>query len=49
MSQNKKKEKDIAPSINPEERPDLEDYKSKDKPSGTASNTTKTAAGDSAK
>ena len=35
MSQNKKKE--IAPSMNPNERPDLEDYKSKDKASGSAS------------
>lgn len=34
MSGKKKQEKDIAPSINPEERPDLQDYKSTDKESG---------------
>lgn len=33
MSENKKQEKDIAPSTNPEERPDLQDYKSKDRES----------------
>jgi hypothetical protein len=26
-----KREEEIAPSMNPEERPDLQDYKSKDK------------------
>jgi hypothetical protein len=35
MSENKKQEKDMAPSINPEERPDLQDYKSSDKESDT--------------
>jgi hypothetical protein len=30
MPENKKKE-EIAPSMNPDERPDLEDYKSKEK------------------
>jgi hypothetical protein len=34
MSEKKKQEKDIAPGINPEERPDLQDYKSTDKESG---------------
>ena len=34
MSGKKKQERDIAPSINPEERPDLQDYKSTDKESG---------------
>jgi hypothetical protein len=34
MSGKKKQEKDIAPSINPEERPDLQDYRSTDKDSG---------------
>jgi hypothetical protein len=33
MSENKKQEKDFAPNMNPEERPDLQDYKSKDKES----------------
>lgn len=28
-----KKEQDVAPSMNPEERPDLQDYKSSDKQS----------------
>jgi hypothetical protein len=34
MSGKKKQEKDIAPSINPEERPDLQDYKITDNESG---------------
>jgi hypothetical protein len=34
MSGTKKQEKDITPSINPKERPDLQDYKSRDKESG---------------
>ena len=34
MSGKKKQEKDIAPSINPEERPVLQDYKSTDNESG---------------
>ena len=34
MSEKKNQKKDIAPSINPEERPDLQDYKSTDKESG---------------
>jgi hypothetical protein len=37
----------VAPSVNPEERPNLEDYKSKNKASGSASNTTKTTDFDS--
>ncbi|CAN5472937.1 hypothetical protein BH18THE2_BH18THE2_34370 [soil metagenome] len=41
MSQNKKKE-ETARSMNPEERPDLEDYKSKDKESSSTSDTAKT-------
>ena len=32
MSEEKREE--VAPSMNPEERPDLEDYKSKDKVTG---------------
>ncbi len=31
MPEDKAEGKDVAPSMNPEERPDLEDYKSKDK------------------
>ncbi|HEU4824334.1 MAG TPA: hypothetical protein VFS97_12985 [Nitrososphaeraceae archaeon] len=37
-----KAEGDIAPSMNPEKRPNLDDYKSKDKGSSSTSNTTKT-------
>jgi hypothetical protein len=37
MSGKKKQEKDIAPSIHPEERPYLQDYKSSDKESGSTS------------
>jgi hypothetical protein len=35
-------EEDVAPSMNPEERPNLQDYKSKDKGSSSSSNSTKT-------
>jgi hypothetical protein len=42
-----KAEGDLAPSMNPEERPNLEDYKSKDKGSSITSNTTKTTDFDS--
>jgi hypothetical protein len=41
MSEDKVEERDVAPSINPDERPDLEDYKSKNKGSSSTSNTTK--------
>ena len=40
MSEDKAEGRDVAPSMDPEERPDLEDYKSKDKRS--TSNTAKT-------
>jgi hypothetical protein len=42
MSEDKAEGRDVATSINPEERPDLEDYKSKDKRSSSTSNTAKT-------
>jgi hypothetical protein len=48
MSEDKTEDREIAPSINPEERPDLEDYKSKDKGStSTSTNTAKTTDFDS--
>jgi hypothetical protein len=52
MSEDKTEDKigdrEIAPSINPEERPDLENYKSKDKGStSTSTNTAKTTDFDS--
>ncbi len=40
--ENKKKKEETAPSMKPEERPDLEDYKSKDKESSSTSDTAKT-------
>jgi hypothetical protein len=44
MSEEKREEEeDVAPSMNPrEERPNLQDYKSKDKGSSSSSNSTKT-------
>ena len=42
-----KTEGDVAPSINLEKRPNLEDYKSKDKGSSSTSNTAKTTDFDS--
>jgi hypothetical protein len=47
MSEDKAKDSEIAPSTNPEERPDLQDYKSKDKGPRSPSNTTKTTDFDS--
>jgi hypothetical protein len=47
MSEDKTEEREVAPSVNPEERPNLEDYKSKNKASGSASNTAKTTDFDS--
>ena len=38
---------DVTPSMNPEERPNLEDYKSKDKGSSSTSNAAKTTDFDS--
>ena len=38
---------DVTPSMNPEERPNLEDYKSKDKGSSSTSSTAKTTNFDS--
>jgi hypothetical protein len=46
MSEDKAKG-EIAPSTNPEERPDLQDYKSKDKGSTSTSNSVKTTDFDS--
>ena len=46
MSEDKAKG-DITPSMNPEERPDLENYKSKDNGSSSISNTIKTTDFDS--
>ena len=42
MSEDKAEGREVAPSMDPEERPDLEDYKSKDKRSSPTSNTAKT-------
>ena len=47
MSEDKAEGRDVAPSMNPEERPDLEDYKSKNKRSSSTSNTAKTTDFDS--
>ena len=47
MSEDKAEGRDVAPSMDPEERPDLEDYKSKDKRSSSTSNTAKTTDFDS--
>jgi hypothetical protein len=47
MSEDKAKDSEIAPSTNPEERPDLQDYKSKDRGPRSPSNTTKTTDFDS--
>jgi hypothetical protein len=47
MSEDKTEGREVAPSVNPEERPNLEDYKSKDKASGSASNVAKTTDFDS--
>jgi hypothetical protein len=47
MSQDEVEGNDATPSTNPEERPNLEDYKSKDKASSPTSNTTKTTGFDS--
>ena len=47
MSEDKAEGRDVVPSMNPEERPDLEDYKSKDKRSSSTSNTAKTTDFDS--
>ena len=41
MSEDKAEGKDVTPSTNPEERPDLEDYRSKDNGSSSTSNTAK--------
>jgi hypothetical protein len=46
MSEDKTKD-EIAPSTNPEERPDLQNYKSKDKGSTSTSNSAKTIDFDS--
>jgi hypothetical protein len=46
MSEDKAEEREVTPSMNSDERPDLEDYKSKNKGSST-SNTTKTTDFDS--
>jgi hypothetical protein len=46
MSEDKTKG-ELAPSTNPEERPDLQDYKSKDKGSTSTSNSAKTTDFDS--
>jgi hypothetical protein len=42
MLEDKAEGSDVAPSMNSEERPNLEDYKSKDKGSSSTSNTAKT-------
>ena len=47
MSEDKAEWKDVTPSTNPEERPDLEDYRSKDNGSSSTSNTAKTTDFDS--
>ena len=47
VSRDKAEGRDIAPSINSEERPDLENYKSKYKGSSSTSNTVKTTDYDS--
>ncbi len=47
MPEDKAEGKDVRPSTNPEERPDLEDYKSKDNGSSSTSNTIKTTDFDS--
>jgi len=47
MPEDEAEGKDVTPSMNPEERPDLEDYKSKDKGSSSTSNTVKTTDFDS--
>jgi hypothetical protein len=47
MSEDKTEEREVAPSVDPEERSNLEDYKSKDKASGSASKTAKTTDFDS--
>jgi hypothetical protein len=47
MPENKAEKREVAPSINSDERPDLEDYKSKDKGSSSKSNSTKTTGFDS--
>ena len=47
MSEDKAEGKDVTPSTNPEERPDLEDYRSKDNGSSSTSNTSKTTDFDS--
>lgn len=47
MSGDKAEGRDIAPSINSEERPDLENYKSKYEGSSSTSNTVKTTDFDS--
>jgi hypothetical protein len=47
MSEDKTEGKEVTPSINPEERSNLEDYKSMDKASGSASKTAKTTDFDS--
>jgi hypothetical protein len=39
MPEDKAEGKDVAPSMNPEEKPDLEDYKRKDRRSSSTSNT----------
>jgi hypothetical protein len=47
MPEDKAEERDVAPSMNSDERPDLEDYKSKNKGSSSKSTTTKTTDFDS--
>jgi hypothetical protein len=47
MSEDKTEGREVTPSVNSEERPNLEDYKSKDKAFRSASNTAKTTDFDS--
>jgi hypothetical protein len=47
MLEDKAEGNDVTPSMNPEERPNLEDYKSKNKGSSSTSNTAKTTDFDS--
>ena len=47
MPEDKAEEGEVAPSTNSDDRPDLEDYKSKDKGSSSKSNSTKTTDFDS--
>ena len=47
MPENKAEEREVAPSMNSDDRPDLEDYKSNNKGSSSKSNSTKTTDFDS--